>query len=193
MNPKTWIILTLVAIGLAGCSQSQEPASSESDDGSAAAMDQVLSNEPLDDAVGVAEAHRAATEGQPIALRGLVGGIAVPLAQERAIVTMIDTSVPKICGTDPTSGHCKTPWDYCCIPMENRKRSMASVQVLGPDGKVLKTSLAGVGGIQPFSEIAVHGTVRSVEPGERLIIDADAIHVISKAPPAGGDHDHSAH
>ncbi len=192
MNTKTWIILTLVAVGLAGCSQSQEPAPNESDDGSTAAMDHMLRDEPLDGAVGVAEAHRAAAEGQPITMRGLVGGIAMPLAQERAVVTMIDTSVPKTCGTDP-SGHCKTPWDYCCMPMENRKDSMASVQVLGPDGKVLKTSLAGLGGIQPFSEIAVHGTVRSVEPGERLIIDADAIHVISKAPPAGGDHGQCGH
>ncbi len=197
MNAKTWIALTLAAAGLIGCGESrQQPADAATGGETPEALKDVLSEEPLDDAVGVAEAHALADAGRPITLRGLVGGIAHPLPDRRAMMTLIDASVPKTCGVKP-SGHCQTPWDYCCQPMEDRKGSMASVQVLGPDGSVLRGTLHGLGGLKPFSEVAVRGTVRSVEPGERLIVDAEKIHVLSRAAPAetgeAHDHDHAAH
>lgn len=142
----------------------------------------ILSQEPLEDPIGIAEAQQSAVAGETITVHGLIGGIADPLPEGMAIMTLIDTRVPRTCGTE-ADGHCSVPWDYCCEPMENRKKSMASVQVLDERHMPYKQGLGGLEGLKPFAQVAVRGTVRDVQPGQRLILDAHRIHVISPTPP----------
>jgi hypothetical protein len=178
------ILLSLTVLATIACNEDES-----SGDGTrgrrrpaSAPLRRVLTETPLEDPIGLARAQQVAAPGETITVQGFVGGIVDPLPEGMAILTMIDTQVPLSCGTRPND-HCPTPWDYCCEPIENRKRAMASVQVLDDQGRAYPESLRRLDGLTPFAQIAVRGTVRDVQPGQRLILDAEKIHVISPAPP----------
>lgn len=136
----------------------------------------IASTQPAGEAQDVIAARKAVKDGEKVTLRGTVAGSADPLADNRAMLTLLDSSI-KTCDTLPGDS-CKTPWDACCEPANVLAASTASVQVTGPDGKPLKATLEGVGGIKPLSKLVVAGTARKPADGETLQVDAAQIFVV---------------
>lgn len=123
------------------------------------------------DAIGVRAAKTKADVGEPITVRGVIGGRSKPFVNGRAVMIIIDTEL-KPCGADEG---CPTPWDYCCETKEDLLANTATVQVVDADGSPLRQTLDGVQGLAALRTVTVTGTVRSTEGG--LVIDAAKVHV----------------
>src|SRR5687768_5652783 len=87
----------------------------------------ILDKSP-DGAQDVIAIQKSAKAGDTVTLRGRVGGNEKPLADNRAIVTVVDPTVTT-CERMPGDA-CKTPWDACCDPDAAAKS--ATIQVVGP-------------------------------------------------------------
>src|SRR6266513_2654196 len=63
-------------------------------------------------AVDIPTPKKSANDGQPIVIKGRIGGQKEPFATNRAILTLADLSLPT-CDKTPMKT-CDTPWDSCC-------------------------------------------------------------------------------
>ncbi|MGI9242146.1 MAG: hypothetical protein ACR2RV_15210 [Verrucomicrobiales bacterium] len=127
-------------------------------------------------ALGVVPARAAAQPGQAIVVRGKVGGNMKPISDSNAILVLADLQAIKSCDEIP-GDECETPWDFCCEETSTIAASTATIQVLGEDGKVARSTLRGVGDIKELSFLVVAGTVDANSTPDRLIVNADKIHV----------------
>lgn len=131
------------------------------------------------DAKELREAKAAAKKGEKISFTACVGGRTAPFVKDRALCTVVDTRLRSCDDLHP--GTCPKPWDYCCEPKESLKANIASLQVVGADGKPLKVALEGANGLKPLSRIVVTGTVAEATDGV-LIVNAEGIFL--EKPPA---------
>ena len=136
--------------------------------------DLVLSSPP-EGATDVAGLRANAAEGERVVVRGVVGGRADPVADNRALFTLLDPSM-QTCDKMEGDG-CATPWDACCEPADAIAANSATVQVVGDDGRPLRSGLGGVGGLAPLKEVVVVGTYRPSPDGKALAIDATGLYV----------------
>ena len=175
-----WLVAVILFLGagafVVGCSD--ETTSTETATVAAEALPATLiaSTQPSGDVQDVAAAKKAVSDGDKVLVRGKVGGGTDPLADNRAMLTLLDTSV-KTCDELPGDA-CKTPWDACCEPAETIAAGSATVQVNGADGKPLKATLEGAGGIKPLTKLIVAGTARKPAGGDALVIEASEIYVV---------------
>jgi len=72
---------------------------------------------------------------------------------------------------------CETPWDCCCDSKEDKKAGIATIQIAGPDGRVLKEGIEGVGGLAKLATVTVTGKVAEGSSADSLVVNATAIHV----------------
>ena len=136
-------------------------------------------NERPKDAKELRDAKAAAKRGDRITFTARIGGRAAPFVKDRALCTIIDTRL-RSCDEIP-GDTCPKPWDYCCEPKESLKANVATMQVVGADGKPLKIAIEGANGLKPLSRITVTGTVAEVADG-MLVVNADGIFI--EKPPA---------
>lgn len=136
----------------------------------------LLLTEPPAGAIDVVKAREEAKQGDAIVLRGRVGGSVSPFVDGRASFQLVDASL-KACGEGNVNDKCETPWDFCCEEPKEIAAHSASVQVVGPDGKPLRTTLSGVGGLKPLSGVTVKGTVAKAADSGTLVVNATGIHV----------------
>lgn len=163
---RTLPVLVLVLVGCGSQSTDQEPPAA-----AAVPLPANLFTDTAPDApLSVAEARRSATEGTSIVLRGRIGGRARPFSEERAIFLLSDLSLP------PCTDGCPAPWDYCCEDPKAIQDGVATIQVVGQDGKPLATGLERIGGLKPMSEVVVAGTVQRRDD-QVLVVNAERIHV----------------
>lgn len=132
-----------------------------------------------DNPVDVGEARKTAQQGQEIVLRGRIGGLPTPFADNYAIFVLSDLRL-LMCVEK-----CPTPWDYCCTPREKILANVATVQVVDEKGKPLNVSIKGVNGLNPLSEVVVRGLVAK-QDGKTLIVNAQNIFVGGHAAAPGG-------
>jgi len=169
-------MFVLVSIGtvlavIAGC-QKQGTAAAPAVDPLPAHL--IATAEPAG-ALNVAAAKTQAKDGDAIVVRGRIGGQKEPLAANRAVMSVEDLSLPT-CDKSPMKA-CETPWDSCCETRETVAAKSATVQVLGSDGKPLKTGLKGAGGIAPGKNVVIAGTARIPSGSSSLIIEATQIYI----------------
>ncbi len=184
---KTCRLLTvlLLACGLSGCDRGAAPATGGSSAATAPAAgpapaapalpaDLFATAEPAG-ARGVLEAKAAARVGEEVTVRGRIGGRKEPFVEGRAMFTLVELALPTC--NDKHGDGCPTPWDYCCEPATEVVRQSLTVQVPGPDGKALRTGLAGAHGLKPMAEVVVTGRIARVEEGGIVVLDARQIWV----------------
>ncbi|MGK0190096.1 MAG: hypothetical protein ACI9R3_005916 [Verrucomicrobiales bacterium] len=138
--------------------------------------DGLISATAPENAVSVVEARAAAKPGAAIVLRGKVGGKMTPISDTAAILVLADENAIASCDQNPDD-LCETPWDYCCEEASKIAASTATIQVMGDDGKLLRSTLRGIGDLKELSHLVVSGTVDAASTAEALIINADKIHV----------------
>ncbi len=135
----------------------------------------MLTQEPKD-AKWIEDLRAGAKVGQPIAVRGYVGGSVTPFVEGRAVVTLVGKGLPSC--ADKGTDHCKTPWDYCCETAKDIAAHSVTVQVADPAGGVLRTTLKS-DKVKELAEVIVVGTV-AVADGKSLIVNATGVYAVEK-------------
>lgn len=172
------ISILLASVGLlASCKKAATEATSASPIvGPSAALSQVLSAIPSGEPLAIPAARSTAKPGDEITLRGRIMGSASPFVEDRALFILGDTGTLTPC-TDIPGDSCETPWDVCCETPEEKKLGTATIQIVDANGRVLKESLEGIGGIAKLAHITVTGKVANASSPELLLINATAIRV----------------
>ena len=127
-------------------------------------------------AVGVVDARAKAKPGEAITVRGKVGGKINPISDSAAILVLADEKAITSCDDIP-GDECENPWDYCCEDSSKIAASTATIQVRDADGKIVRSTLRGLGGLKELSHLVIAGTVDSNSTPEALILNAEKIHV----------------
>ncbi len=186
---KTSLTRAMIAVGaavltgVAACERSSQPPAAQG--GSSTTQPAILpatlflAAEP-EGVQGVHDAKGAAKQGDRVVVRGRIGGGDEPFIAERAVFTIVDPGV-KSC-KDMGEDHCATPWDYCCETPESLVANSATIQVVGADGKPLKTGLRGVRGLDPLAEVSIVGTVAQRDEEGTFVVNAEGVWI----KPAGG-------
>ena len=126
------------------------------------------------DAKDVAVTKAALKDGDRVVLQGVVAGRADPIAENRAILTLLDSGI-KTCDKNPSDG-CKTPWDACCEPADVLAKNSVTVQVVDQSGKPIKASLSGIEGVKPLAKVVVSGSAKVSADGV-VLVNADGVYV----------------
>jgi hypothetical protein len=134
----------------------------------------VLTAPPSGESKSIHLIRATAKPGDEITVSGKIMGNAKPFVDGRAAFILGDPEVLTPCNLDP-SDKCTTPWDACCDSPEDKKRGIATIQVVGADGRVLKEPVEGVGGLVNLTTVTVTGKVAEGSSTDVLIINAQAI------------------
>lgn len=169
---RTSILFALLLGLLSGCDNAAPTQTSAGADSLPAGL--ILTAAP-GGAVEIDKLRSGAKDGDSVVVRGVVGGRADPFVAERAVLTLLDTSV-RTCEQLP-GDTCKTPWDACCEPRDELAMATITVQVVGADGKPVKKGLSGAGGIAPLKKLVVAGTVSRSPDGSGIVVNAKGIFV----------------
>lgn len=181
---RTVLLAALLAVAMTGCREDGHDHEHGDGSGIGPSMQGGASTEALPnglilteqpaDAKELTAALDAASDGDEVTVRGEIGGRVDPFVAGRAVMILVDLSVPD-CNAKGDD-HCATPWDYCCEPKENLARNSATVQVSNAEGKVLKADLKGAGGIAPGARVVVQGKL--AKNGPARTIHATGIYVM---------------
>jgi hypothetical protein len=168
---KPLAALAVTAGLFVGCAESPQTG-----DGSTAAATAVpdakyLMTEKPGDAQGVGAARESVKDEQEVTLVGRVGGSREPFVDGLAAFTIVD---PKVAHCAPEEG-CPTPWDYCCT-QDQVKDNIATVKVVGADGKPVAKDAKGLLGVKELDTVIVRGKARRDDAGN-LVVLAEKVYV----------------
>ena len=169
---KTTCLVFATAVLLISCEKKETSTVTQS--GPSPALSAVLVAAPTGDPKPIHLIRDTAKPGDEITVSGKIMGNKNPFVVGRSAFILGDPGVLTPCNQDPAD-QCKTPWDVCCDSPEDKKRGIATIQVLGADGRVLKESIEGVGGLSNLATVTVTGKVAEGSTADLLIINALAI------------------
>lgn len=124
----------------------------------------------------ISQLRASVQPGDEVTVSGRVMGNVQPFVEGRAVFLLGDPSVLTSCDERPDDP-CETPWDNCCNTPEDKKRGIATIQVVGSDGRVLGEGIEGVRGLGTLDTVTVDGVVAEGSGPDLLVINADAIDV----------------
>lgn len=162
----------LVSCRKSGTVATESPASA----GPSAGLTAVIDATPAGEAKAIHVVRATARPGDSVTVSGRVMGNASPFVEGRAAFILGDPEVLTACSDIPGDA-CETPWDNCCDSPEDKKRGIATVQIVDAGGRVLKEGIEGVGGVEKLAALTVSGTVAEGSTGDLLVINAKAIDV----------------
>ena len=131
------------------------------------------------DVQDLAEVKKDAKVGDQVTFLARVGGRGKPFVEKQAIFVAADPSL-KSCELIAEEDHCPVPWDYCCENGALLRNGMATIRILGEDGRPLGVNVKGAGGLQAAKFIVVQGTVSDRNDEGLFIVDAGRIWVGDK-------------
>lgn len=170
---KTNMMITLLACTglLAGCGEKKEAGIPDKE-----ATKEFVATTPVGTPIPIPEARTQFKAGDSVVLTGLVMGTPHPFVEGRGVFVLGEVGVITPC--DELHGDsCKTPWDTCCDTPENKAVATATIQILGEDGRPIRTGVKGMNGLKELSRVTVAGTVDDRSTPEAFIVNASAIHV----------------
>ena len=178
---KKYALLLMIVIGIVvvGCERKETAAvTSASGSGAPVALPAglVLASAPTE-AKTVKEIRTAGKDGDEVVMRGVIAGRKDPIAENRAVLTLLDPAVPTCNKMTGPMGDCKTPWDACCETTDVLTANSATVQVVDESGMVLKTGLGQVAGVKPLKEVVVKGKLHVSPDGKAAVVDATGLYV----------------
>ena len=140
------------------------------------ALGKFFTEEEMEGAVAIHIARNIAKPGDEITLKGELVGREKIFTDGRASFILGDPDILTSCDKIPGDS-CETPWDACCDSSELKRIGLASIQIVGGDGRVLEGELKGTNGLKELSSVTVTGTVAPQSTEEALIVNATKIHV----------------
>jgi len=177
MKMKTTCLMLATVALLASCNQEEATTNSPAAPSAIApgtALSKVLQTSPTGEATPIHLIRATAQPGDEITVSGKIMGNAKPFVEGHSAFILGDPEVLTPCNEIP-GDDCETPWDNCCDSKEDKKRGIATIQVLGADGRVLKEPVEGVGGLDKLADVTVTGIVAQGSSADLLIINAHAI------------------
>jgi len=177
-------LLSATILLLAACKESKTTAipSNNASSENKALLETVLGTAPKGEAMAIKDVKANAKPGDEVTLTGRIMGNVKPFVEGRAAFILADPSIITACSDNPGDG-CKTPWDACCDTPEDKKKAIATIQIVNPDGRVLKQGLEGTGGLAKLATVTVSGKVADGSEGDVLIVNATAIGVAVTGKP----------
>ena len=177
MNRRISIFVALLVAALVGvaCDDGETTSAPPTVDAAAALPAHLLVETEPEGALDVVAMRGTAKDGERVVVQGVIGGRAEPIAGDRAIFTLMDSSITT-CET-MEGDTCETPWDACCEPADVIAAGSTAVQVVDAAGRPLDKGLNGVGGLAPLKRVVVIGTYRASPDGKAATIDAERIYV----------------
>lgn len=172
---KTTPFLASLTVLLVSC-QEKPAANRQAAAPPSAALSEILATHPSGQAEAIHIARTTASPGDEITLTGRIMGNAEPFVEGRAVFILGDPALLTPCNEIPDDP-CETPWDVCCEPPDEKRAGTATIQIVGPDGKVLKEGLEGVGGLRHLATVVVTGKVAEGSSADLLVVNASAIAV----------------
>jgi hypothetical protein len=172
---KTIVTLATLCL-LASCEKKSEPAaaSTASKAAPSAELSKVLSAAPTGTAQAIHTARTTAKPGDTITLSGKIMGNESPFVAGRAAFILGDPEILTPCNEMP-GDDCETPWDVCCETQDEKKQGTATIQIVDAEGRALKESLEGVGGLENLAKVTVTGKVAEGSSPDLLVVNATAI------------------
>lgn len=171
---KTTCLLIATAALLASCKEKPTQAAAAPAKEASAALTAVLATPPTGEPQSIHLVRSSAKPGDVITLSGRIMGNAKPFVEGRAAFILGDPEVLTACSDTP-GDNCETPWDACCDSPEDKKRGIATIQIVDAEGRVLKESVEGVGGLEKLATVTVTGKVAEGSSADLLIVNAQAI------------------
>jgi hypothetical protein len=175
-------LLSATVLFLAACKESQPTANTspgESPSAEKTLMEQVLKTAPQGEAKAIKEVKASAKPGDEVTLTGRIMGNVKPFVEGRAAFMLADPSLITACSDNP-GDECETPWDACCDSPEDKKKAIATIQIVNAEGRVLKQGIEGTGGLANLATVTVSGKVADGSAGDVLIVNATALRVDRK-------------
>lgn len=174
MKTTTTCLALATAALLASCDKKETTVSTPVASAPSAELATVLAASPTGEPKSIHLVRTAAKPGDAITVSGKIMGNEKPFVAGRSAFILGDPEVLTPCNEDPAD-KCTTPWDVCCDSPEDKKRGIATIQVVGADGRVLKEPLEGVSGLVNLAAVTVSGKVAEGSSADVLIINAEAI------------------
>jgi len=174
MKIKSACLALVTAALLASCDKKETSAIAPSPSAPSPALSAVLAAAPSGDPTPIHLIRATAKPGDEITVSGKIMGNKNPFVDGRSAFILGDPEVLTPCNENPDD-KCTTPWDACCDSPEDKKRGIATIQILGEDGRVLKESVEGIGGLANLAAVTVTGKVAGDSSADLLIINAQAI------------------
>ncbi len=173
---KTTCLLIATVALLASCKEKPTQATAAPAKEASAALAAVLATPPTGEPQSIHLVRSSAKPGDVITLSGRIMGNAKPFVDGRAAFILGDPKVLTACNDSP-SDKCETPWDACCDSPEDKKRGIATIQIVDADGRVLKEGIEGVGGLKNLATVTVTGKVADGSSADLMLVNATAIRV----------------
>ncbi|HSP41913.1 MAG TPA: hypothetical protein VLO11_03480, partial [Luteolibacter sp.] len=178
-------LLSATVLLLAACKESPQastPASGEASSADKVVLESVLNATPEGEAKAISEVKASAKPGDEVTVTGRIMGHVKPFVEGRAAFILADPSLITACSDNP-GDECGTPWDACCDSPEDKKKAIATIQIVNADGRVLKQGLEGANGLANLATVTVSGQVAAGSAGDLLIVNASAIGVAPSREP----------
>ncbi len=180
LNQLLTIGLLGLTVALTSCSDDKNDTTADSElnkqDKELASLTAILLSEEPANAIDIVDMRKTAAPGDPVVFTGKAMGGHDIFLEGRAIMILGDPN--KITSCDLNHGeNCSTPWDVCCDDPEIIKSSIVTVQIADADGKPLKTTLKGLGGIKELTSVVVTGQVAKGSNKDNMIVNATGIYV----------------
>ncbi len=169
------LILAIAAALLVSCKEKEAASATPPAAASPSAeLSKVLATEPKGEAAAIHTARTSAKPGDEITISGKIMGSDSPFVSGRAAFILGDPELLTPCNEIP-GDKCDTPWDVCCEPSDEKKAGIATIQIVGADGRVLKEGLEGAGGLEKLAAVTVTGKVAEGSTADALVVNATAI------------------
>ncbi len=176
MKNKLPTCLALALLALVSC-EKQNPGTSATEAAPDPALEKYFTDEAIPGGQSISEIRGNVKPGDEISLSGLVMGRENVFVDGRASFILGDPKTLTPCSEMGEDDHCPTPWDACCDSKEDLRNGIASIQIPGEDGRVLKGNIKGTDGIRELSTVTVSGIVAPQSTADALIVNASKIHV----------------
>ena len=180
MKATTLIILSALCLALPNCTK-QTANTTGTPTVNAALLEPFFTTQAPPSPGQIHLLRTTAKPGDTVTLTGLIMGRERLFVEGAAAFILGDRSLLNPCDENP-GDECKTPWDTCCNSPEEHQLGTATIQLTGPDGRVLKQGLKGVHGLTELSVVTLTGTVDKSSTPEAFIVNATQLHVSTRQP-----------
>ncbi|NNE92862.1 MAG: hypothetical protein HKN23_14555 [Verrucomicrobiales bacterium] len=183
MNPKETLTLSAASLTLflVSCGDDETEGTAEQSGGESETLTPFVVADAHSDIKQISEVFADPKPGTKVVTGGEVMGRMNPFVKGRAMLVLGDPTKITPCSRIP-GDECPTPWDVCCDLPEVIKKSIATIQFVDEDGKIIPTGLKGFKGIKEMTYLTVSGTIAEGSNADNLLITASEVYVADESP-----------
>tara|TARA_Y100000589_G_scaffold312203_3_gene332338 strand:+ start:522 stop:1115 length:594 start_codon:yes stop_codon:yes gene_type:complete len=180
---RALLTTSICCLALIGCKDSNDASSSDAKKTAAPTAVTIpassFTTKRPENVKDLIEVKKNAKTGDDVVFLARVGGKIKTFTDSHAIFVAADPSLIS-CELMGEEDHCTIPEDYCCEDPQKMKAGLATIQFVDDQGRPLKTTAMGAGGLEPLKYVVIDGTIRDMNDEGLFIVDAKSIWVGGK-------------